>query len=509
MAKQKIGPAYNVKILYLSIVFVILIIIVLGYATFNPVGFFCILGVSPGSVGCGGGGGGGSGFDFSIFVNPTSGSTVAGDRTSTVVSLSLYRGSTQSVSLSCPNLPGGIVCRFEPTSCPPSCTSLLTLPVSSLVSPGNYTITIAGTSSRLTKSTTYTLSVLSPPPKITISSPTTTTYYKTKIPLTFTIDKPTSSLSYNLDNQSKVSITGSTNLNIQDVAFHRVTVDATDTYGSTGYASASFYTCIGDVNRDGLVNSTDTNIVYSAQFTTVGNPNYNSNADLDDDGVIDIDDVVLVFTNQGKRCSLPDLLVNFTGTSRLYFTISSPTEIVLWSRVFNTGSIKTGAFTDRFGDILSTSNGTSGGAGLGIIGYYNFTGIDAGDSSTAIVNWKNFGYGTHTIEHHVDFFNSISESNENNNIAYDNITIGISDATRPVLFGGYYIYATQGVDNQWVKLEIRNSAGSIVETTFVNELAAATLTTSRLTIGLLNIRAAQDGTVLGADLVVFPWYPTF
>ena len=115
--------------------------------------------------------------DFSISVNPTSGTVTQGGSTTTTVSVSSIAGFAESVSLSASGLPSGASVAFSPLSGTPSFTSALTISTASTTLPGTYTITLTGTGGGKTHSTTYTLTVteavVPPVPDFSISvSPT-------------------------------------------------------------------------------------------------------------------------------------------------------------------------------------------------------------------------------------------------------------------------------------------------------------------------------------------------
>jgi hypothetical protein len=72
------------------------------------------------------------------------------------------------------------------------------------------------------------------PPEIEILSPTNTTYSTDTIPLTFTIDKPTSWIGYSLDTQDNATICGNTTLTDLADGTHCIIVYANTTYGIIG-----------------------------------------------------------------------------------------------------------------------------------------------------------------------------------------------------------------------------------------------------------------------------------
>jgi len=156
---KKFVQAYNVKVLYLLIVFVIIIIVLTGYAILDPSGLYCLMTIG-GGIGCGGGGSGGAGnFDFNISLSQVSGIVTAGNSTFTTVTATLLKGKSQLVSFSCLALPIDATCSFSLSSCNPTCNSALTISTSLTTMLGTYNITVKGASRSLVKATNFTLNV--------------------------------------------------------------------------------------------------------------------------------------------------------------------------------------------------------------------------------------------------------------------------------------------------------------------------------------------------------------
>jgi hypothetical protein len=74
------------------------------------------------------------------------------------------------------------------------------------------------------------------PPTISIVSPENKTYAMNNVSLTFTVDKPTTRMSYSIDGQNNITITGNTTIVSLSNGLHNITVYATNTYE---YAGAS------------------------------------------------------------------------------------------------------------------------------------------------------------------------------------------------------------------------------------------------------------------------------
>lgn len=77
-------------------------------------------------------------------------------------------------------------------------------------------------------------------PNISILSPQNTTYTETDIPLTFTINKQVSWISYSLDGQTNISITGNTTLSRLAEGSHNIVVYAEDISGNTGTSQTTY-----------------------------------------------------------------------------------------------------------------------------------------------------------------------------------------------------------------------------------------------------------------------------
>jgi hypothetical protein len=107
--------------------------------------------------------GGAATFDFSVSLNPTSGSVVQGSGTTSTVTVSLVSGTSQTVSLSIstPSVTG-LTATVNPTSGTPTYTSTLSISTTTSTPAGSYTITVTGTSGALTHSATYSLTVTAP-----------------------------------------------------------------------------------------------------------------------------------------------------------------------------------------------------------------------------------------------------------------------------------------------------------------------------------------------------------
>jgi hypothetical protein len=79
-------------------------------------------------------------------------------------------------------------------------------------------------------------------PVVSVIYPENKTYNETNVPLTFTVDKPTSWVCYSLDGQDNVSIAGNTTLTNLTNNTHNLTVYAKYIEGSVGASETIFFT---------------------------------------------------------------------------------------------------------------------------------------------------------------------------------------------------------------------------------------------------------------------------
>ncbi|MCX3060551.1 hypothetical protein [Streptomyces beihaiensis] len=97
--------------------------------------------------------------DFSVAVDPASGSVAAGSSASTTVSTTVTSGSSQTVDLSASGLPSGATASFSPASVTAGNSSTLKVATSSSTPAGTYDITVTAKGSSATHTATYTLTV--------------------------------------------------------------------------------------------------------------------------------------------------------------------------------------------------------------------------------------------------------------------------------------------------------------------------------------------------------------
>lgn len=138
---------------------------------------------------------------------------------------------------------------------------------------------------------------------ILIISPQNTSYFKTYVPLNFTIDRTASWIGYSLDNQPNITITGNKNLTGLSNGAHNIIVYFTDSTGKTGSSDKIyFFYCLGDINGDKKIDMKDIGNCSKLFGLKIGLPNWDSKCDLNDDGKIDMKDIGTLSKQFGKVC---------------------------------------------------------------------------------------------------------------------------------------------------------------------------------------------------------------
>ncbi len=98
-------------------------------------------------------------FDFSISVDPNTGSVNQGGSVSTKTTATLISGTTKPVTFSISGLPSEASASFSPTNCNPTCSSTLNIDTSPATPTGTYSINVCGTGGGLTRCVVYQLTV--------------------------------------------------------------------------------------------------------------------------------------------------------------------------------------------------------------------------------------------------------------------------------------------------------------------------------------------------------------
>ncbi|MCX4529135.1 MULTISPECIES: M28 family peptidase [unclassified Streptomyces] len=97
--------------------------------------------------------------DFSLALNPASGTVQQGGSVTTTVATSTTTGSAQQVTLTATGLPAGVSASFSPATVQSGQSSTLTLSASSSAAPGASTVTVKGQGPSLAHTVDYALSV--------------------------------------------------------------------------------------------------------------------------------------------------------------------------------------------------------------------------------------------------------------------------------------------------------------------------------------------------------------
>jgi hypothetical protein len=100
--------------------------------------------------------------DFTITASPASQTVAAGSSTSYTATITPSGGFTDAVVFSASGLPTGATATFAPTSVPGTGNSTMTVATTAATAAGTYVVTITGTGSTITHSTTVTLVVTAP-----------------------------------------------------------------------------------------------------------------------------------------------------------------------------------------------------------------------------------------------------------------------------------------------------------------------------------------------------------
>jgi hypothetical protein len=79
------------------------------------------------------------------------------------------------------------------------------------------------------------------PPHVFMSSPENKTYNNSNVTLTFSTSEPTSKITYSLDGQDNVTITGNITLSKVPNGCHNLTLYATDESGNVGYSETVYF----------------------------------------------------------------------------------------------------------------------------------------------------------------------------------------------------------------------------------------------------------------------------
>jgi hypothetical protein len=108
--------------------------------------------------------------DFSISASPSSGSIVAGSTATSTISTAVTTGSAGAIALSVSGAPSGVTVTLSPASISAGNNSTLIMSSTVGTSPGTYAITVNGIEGPASHSTSFSLTITSPPPDFSISA---------------------------------------------------------------------------------------------------------------------------------------------------------------------------------------------------------------------------------------------------------------------------------------------------------------------------------------------------
>ena len=100
-------------------------------------------------------------FDFSI-ANGGAKTVIASQSIANTVTATLIAGISQSSTFSVSGLPSGASGSFSPATCTPTCSTVLTISTASSVTGGNYLTTVTAVAGGLTRTSSFTLTILIP-----------------------------------------------------------------------------------------------------------------------------------------------------------------------------------------------------------------------------------------------------------------------------------------------------------------------------------------------------------
>jgi hypothetical protein len=99
----------------------------------------------------------------------------------------------------------------------------------------------------------------------------------------------------------------------------------TTTTTTTTSTTTTICKIVGDINNDGTVDKTDSDLLQKAFNTRPGDPNWNPDADLNKDGVVDILDAIIIGSNFGKSCPVVTTTTSTTSTTTIPLTTTTTT----------------------------------------------------------------------------------------------------------------------------------------------------------------------------------------
>ena len=179
------------------------------------------------------------------------------------------------------------------------------------------------------------------PPTVLVVSPRNSAYSASAIPLTFTVNEPTSWIGYSLDDHTNMTMQGNITLPVLSAGAHSLVVYANDTSGNMGHSDIVHFTV--DVSPPNVVILSPENKTYTTSLITLNfainestawigysldgytNETIFRNTTL---GVVsDGSHHVIVYAND---------LVGNTGVSTVYFSVNTKSQQPSWIEAFLT-----------------------------------------------------------------------------------------------------------------------------------------------------------------------------
>jgi hypothetical protein len=170
------------------------------------------------------------------------------------------------------------------------------------------------------------------PPNLKLLSPENKTYATSLVPLTFTVNESTSQITYSIDGQTNVAITGNSTLSGLTDSSHSIVVYANDLNGNTGSSNPIQFTV--DTTPPRIAILSPQNITYEASDVplnfTVNEPVLQIAYNLDEHGIVNI-------SGNTSLAALPaglhqivvyanDTVGNFGSSETVDFSIAQKTE---------------------------------------------------------------------------------------------------------------------------------------------------------------------------------------
>jgi parallel beta-helix repeat protein len=265
------------------------------------------------------------------------------------------------------------------------------------------------------------------PPAITILSPENKTYaVNTSIPLTFTIDEPADWISYSLNGQANVTITGNTTLPVLSDGSHYVVLYANDTFDNMGISNVYFTVDTtppaADAGPDQTVDE-DTVVTFDGSASTDAN------------GITTYTWTFTDLTPQTLSGKNPTYTFATPGTYTVTLEVADPagntatdnvtiTVLDVTDPVANAGSDRT-----VNEDVSTTLDGSASADNVGITGYtWTFTDVTLKTLTGDKPAYTFSNPGVYTI--------TLNATDATGNWAIDTVSITVLDVTDPVANAG-------------------------------------------------------------------------